>query len=235
LHGATVSSEAITEETDAGDACHVQIGTPFTEQKMMPATIALRDGNCLRARNDCGAAGLVSAAGELGETAGGVFLNLALVPLKCLGLEDWQIALSESQERCVHAVKPRKWREAQAIYRRYGLEATIIGVITGNGRFQMVYDEKLTNLFVATPLSGEVCLDVPFSYFDECPLPKLEVVQPPPRTRKVVFPKINLGNVAQMAERVVGHFDVCNQARAITQYDSTVQVMCTHILHFLVI
>jgi len=223
LHGATVSSGEITARTDTGDRCHVQIGNPFIEQKMMPATVALRDGKCLRAKNDCGAAGLISAVGELGETADGVLLNLALVLLKCAGLENWQIALSESQERCVHAVKPRKWLKAQAIYRRYGLEATIIGVITGNGRFQIVYDEKLKKLSVGAQLSGEICVDVPFSYFDECPLPRIEIVEPPRKTREDYFPEIGLDNISLMAQRVVGHFDVCNQAQATTQYDSTVQ------------
>lgn len=223
LHGATVSSGAITENTDTGDRCHVQIGNAFIEQKMMRAGVELRDNGCLRARNDYGAAGIVSAVGELGEDANGVLVNLARVLLKCAGLENWQIALSESQERFAHAVIPRKWRKAQAIYKKYGLEATIIGVFTGNGRFQIVYDEKSTEFSFSAPLSGEICLDVPFSYFDECPLPRLEVIAPPPKTEKVIFPEINLGNVAAMAEKVVGHFDVCNQARAITQYDATVQ------------
>jgi phosphoribosylformylglycinamidine (FGAM) synthase-like enzyme len=42
----------------------------------------------------------------MGESTGkgGVLANLALVPLGA-GLGNWQIALSESQERFLHAIK----------------------------------------------------------------------------------------------------------------------------------
>jgi len=223
IHGATVSSGEITEKTDTGDSCHVQIGNAYTEQKMMPSTMELLKIRCVRAKNDCGAAGIISAAGELGETANGILLNIALVLLKCLGLENWQIVISESQERGIDVIKRNKLRTAMAIYKKYDLEATVIGVITGNGRFQIVYDENLKKFDAATPLSGEICLDVPYAYFDELPMPKIEVVVPPPKTDKAVYPEINLSNVALMANKVVKHFDVCNQAWATTQYDSTVQ------------
>ncbi|MFH1236728.1 MAG: AIR synthase-related protein [Parcubacteria group bacterium] len=226
LHGATVSSGQMTEQTDCGDACHVQIGNPFPEQKMVMAAEELRDAGCVRKPNDFGAAGIPSAIGEMGEeTEGGsgVLVNLALVLLKCAGLENWQIALSESQERFALIIVRDKLAEAEAILRRHQLEFAVVGIVTCNGRFQMIYDPDATKLDPDMPLSGEVCLDVPYSYFDECPLPQLTIVEPPARTDSVKFPEITPDNVEDMATLVTGHFDGCNQSWATTQYDSTVQ------------
>ncbi|MFZ2984764.1 MAG: AIR synthase-related protein, partial [Candidatus Moraniibacteriota bacterium] len=228
LHGATISSGGITEHTDSGDKTHVQIGLPFTEQKMVRAGVALRDAGCCSARNDFGAAGIVSCFGEMGkgtDGVGGILVNLALVPLKCAGMANWQIALSESQERFGHAVKPEKWAEARAIYEQYGLEATVIGVFTKSQRFQMFYDAGVISV-PGMELSGEICLDVPYAFFDECPLPEV-VVQEPVRAMKSLlcpkYPKITPANVREMGLHVVGHFDVCDQSSAITQYDASVQ------------
>lgn len=229
IHGATISSSGITEFTDTGDSTHVQIGLPYIEQKMMRAGIELRDAGCCSCRNDFGAAGIVSAFGESGKLTdgvGGILINLALVPLKCVGLSNWQIALSESQERFAHAVKPEKLTKAMTIYKKYGLEATVIGIFTNNGRFQMIYDPECTEFHLNRPLPGEVCLDIPYDFLDECPLTKIDVVEPKPKCDDVSYPKINLENVMEMGLKVVGHFDVCDQSLATTQYDSTVQGIC---------
>lgn len=226
LHGATVSSGEITNLTDTGGTCHVQIGNPFPEQKMMMCIGELRDAGCIRRHNDFGAAGIVSAIGEMGEHAeggGGVLVNLVLVLLKCAGLENWQIALSESQERGGIIVIREKLAEAKAILCRHQLEFAVVGIITCNQRFQMIYDPEATELDPDMSLSGEICLDVPYSYFEECPLPRIKIIEPPPRADTVEFPVITLNNVEQMAVQVTGHFDACSQALATTQYDSTVQ------------
>jgi phosphoribosylformylglycinamidine (FGAM) synthase-like enzyme len=230
LHGATVSSGQMTEQTDSGDACHVQIGNPFPEQKMGVANEELRDAGCVRRGNDFGAAGIVSALAEMGEHAcdgiGGILINLALVLLKCAGLENWEIGLSESQERGGYIIVRDKLDEAIAILERYQLEYAIVGTVTGSGRFQMIYDPEATELDTDMPLTGEICIDVPYSFFDECPLPTLEIIEPPARTEEVNFPEITPDNVEEMVARVTGHFDVCDQSWATTQYDSTVQGHC---------
>jgi len=225
LHGATVSSGGMTEHTDSGDFTHVQIGLPYIEQMMMRAGLELRDKGCVRARNDFGALGIVSAFGEMGKNTdgvGGFICNLALVKLKCAGLSNWQIAISESQERFAHVIKPEKLKLAMKIYKKYGLEATPIGMFSNSGLFQMFFDRD--QVFSSEMrLSGEVCFDVPYSFFDECPLDKVEVQTPKPKTVQIDYPVIDRENVMEMGLRVVSHFDVCNQAAATTRYDSTVQ------------
>jgi phosphoribosylformylglycinamidine (FGAM) synthase-like enzyme len=227
LHGATVSSSGITDLTDTGDSTHVQIGLPFIEQLMMRAGLELRNAGCCSARNDFGALGIVSAFGETAKTteeySGGLLVNLALVPLKHMGLSNWQIATSESQERFAHVIKPEKEVEALAIYKKYGLQATCIGVFTGNGRLQMIHDPNQTEMRPDAELTGEICMDVPYEYFDECPLDQIEIREPERKLVDVVYPDINRNNVMEMGLKLVGHFDVCDQSYGVTQYDSTVQ------------
>lgn len=221
LHGATVSSGEMTEHVDTGDSCHVQIGNPYNEQLFMRAITALYKAGCLRAINDFGAAGIVSALGEMGEDTG-LFTNLAKVLLKCVGLANWQIFISESQERMAFAIIPEKLKQAMAIFAKYGIEAAQVGVFTNTGRFQVVYDPDAEGF--EPRLSGEVCLDVPFADSDRCPMMELEVIEPPSKGFKVAYhPDINDNNIEEMVALVTSHFDVCNQAPATIQYDSTVQ------------
>ncbi len=233
-HGGTVASGALSGFTESAAADHVQLGDPFTQQKMMRATIMIRDSDCVRARNDFGAGGFISAFGEMAEPkmlpwgtsyAGGLLLNFALPPLKCAGLPDKILAIGESQERFAFAVIPEKAREFVAICNLMELECTRVGVFTGNGRLQIIRDETVLEFTKDTPLSGEVLLDLPYKVFEDCPLSEVKVIEPPPKA-DVNFPSITTVNVEDMAAMVVGDFNNCNQARAQKQYDSTVQGIC---------
>lgn len=228
-HGATVSSGGLTEKTDIGDENHVQMGDTFPEQKLMRARLELRDADCLSAGNDFGAAGFTSFM-EIAEAtkrgpgyAGGIKLNFGLVPLKCAGLPDKIIAVGESQERFAHVVKPEKIEKAMAIYAKYELMATVVGIFTGNNRVQIFNDPEATELTVDMPLTGVVSMDVPYEMFDRCPLPTAKPVAPPAISSTIKFPVIEKGNVEDMAIKVVSSFGLANQTWATTQYDTSVQ------------
>lgn len=223
LHGATISSGEMHEKVDQGDSCHAQVGEAFTEQKMMAVVNDPRYIKCIRAHTDCGAAGLM-ALSELGEGVnkiGGILINLACVLLKCAGLEDWQIFVSESQERNVVAIIPNRLRLFKKICDDYKVEFIVVGIFTGNGNLQVIYDPDVTEFRLGMPLTGEICLDQPYSDFEDCPLPEIEVIEPQKRTQTIEVP-IDTNNVAQMAIKVVKHFDLCNQQSATIQYDASV-------------
>jgi phosphoribosylformylglycinamidine synthase len=233
-HGGTVASGTLSEHSDNAAADHVQLGDPFTQQKMMQATFMIRDKGCARARNDFGAGGFISAFGEMAEPkklpwgesyAGGLLLNFALPPLKCAGLPDKVLAIGESQERFAFAIIPEKVSEFVAICELMELECTRIGVFTGNRRLQIIRDEEVREFTKDTPLSGEILLDLPYEVFENCPLSEIEVIEPPRKDVPIFVPIIK-ENVEDMTVMVVGHFDNCNQSRARLQYDSTVQGIC---------
>ena len=109
IHGATFSSAELTD-THADEFSHaVQIGNAITEKKMADVILAARDRNLFTAVTDCGAGGLSSAIGEMGEDIGAT-VELEKVPLKYAGLRYDEIWISEAQERMVLAVPQGKRR-----------------------------------------------------------------------------------------------------------------------------
>src|SRR5205085_5007781 len=81
IHGATFSSAELTT-THADEFSHaVQIGNAITEKKMTDVVLEARDRGLYTAITDCGAGGLSSAVGEMGEKTG-AHVELEKVPLK---------------------------------------------------------------------------------------------------------------------------------------------------------
>ncbi len=168
IHGATFSSAELTDThaTEFGHA--VQIGNPITEKKVADFVLAARyaEGGCLfSAITDCGAGGLSSAVGEMGE-ATGARVHLDHVPLKYDGLSYDEIWISEAQERMVLAVPPSKVNALLKLARSEDVEATVIGTF-GEGdpdapRLVLEYNRE------------EVC-DLPMSLLhDGIPMPTRE-------------------------------------------------------------
>ena len=129
IHGATFSSAELTD-THADEFSHaVQIGNAITEKRCLDAMLGARDheSGCLyTAITDCGAGGLSSAVGEMGEAVGAI-VDLRDVPLKYAGLRYDEIWISEAQERMVLAVPPDNLDRFMEIMRQEEVEATIIG------------------------------------------------------------------------------------------------------------
>jgi len=140
LHGATMSSEGLDRGTVAGTS--VQIGAPITEKCVRDVLPLLRDAGLYHAITDCGAGGLCSAVGEMGETLG-VDVRLEKVPLKYQDLQPWEIWLSEAQERMVLAVPEASWASLHEMCRLFNVEATVIGSFRGDGLLRLYYTDRV--------------------------------------------------------------------------------------------
>ncbi|MEM7533660.1 MAG: AIR synthase-related protein, partial [Chloroflexota bacterium] len=90
---------------------------------------------------DCGAGGLSSSVGEMGEELG-VDIELTHVPLKYPGLTPWEIWLSEAQERLVLAVPPEKRERLQALADLWDVEMSVLGHFTGDRQLCVRYEDK---------------------------------------------------------------------------------------------
>jgi len=83
-----------------------------------------------------GAAGLTCSAVEMGAKGDlGVVLDLDKVPCREEGMSAYEMMLSESQERMLMVLKPEKEKEAEAIFRKWGLDFAIVGETTRGNRF----------------------------------------------------------------------------------------------------
>ena len=142
LRGATFSSMEMDHQTGEIAGSAVQIGHPIHEKQVLEAVLLARDEQLYTAITDCGAGGLSSAVGEMGKDLGAT-VHLDRVPLKYPGLRPWEIWLSEAQERMVLAVPPDNWPRLQALCVDLDVEATALGVFTGDGRLRIYYDEQL--------------------------------------------------------------------------------------------
>src|SRR6185503_4184269 len=91
---------------------------------------------CVIAIQDMGAAGLTCSAVEMGAKGDlGVRLDLDKVPCREAGMTPYEMMLSESQERMLMVLRPEKEAEAEAVFRKWGLDFAIVGETTPSRRF----------------------------------------------------------------------------------------------------
>ena len=126
IHGATFSSGELTSTHETEFSHAVQIGNAITEKKTLDTILQARDEGLYTAITDCGAGGLSSAVGEMGEDLGAE-VHLDRVPLKYAGLSYDEIWISEAQERMVLSVPQDKLERILHIFRSEGVEAIVIG------------------------------------------------------------------------------------------------------------
>jgi len=176
IHGVTASSSIYSETTPAG---HVQIGDPYTQKKEMDFLVEARDRGLIRFITDCGGGGLSSAVGESARFSGGVEVDLDRIPLKYDGLDQWEIWISESQERMVVAIHPDHEREFMALARRHAVEATVIGRYTESGHVHLKY-------------RGKTCAYVALDFFaSDFPQWEFEAEWTPPELRGLTEPVLS--------------------------------------------
>lgn len=208
LHGATFSSGELTSESEKVSSGSVQIGNPIVEKKMFDVLLKCRDLKLYRAITDCGAAGLASAVGEMGEKTG-VEANLEKVPLKYSGLSAWEIWLSEAQERMVLAVPPENVEKLIELCKSEDVEATDIGVFTDTGRLELFYQ-------------GQKVSDLDFSFIrDGLPQKAMIAVWHPEPITSLESNRLN--KLTSYLKKILSLPNVCSKELVIRCYDHEVQ------------
>jgi len=137
IHGVTAASETFSEHTPAG---HVQIGDPYTQKKMHDFLLQARDEGLIRFITDNGGGGLSSSVGESALFSNGCEIELEKVPLKYGGLDQWEIWVSESQERMTVAIHPDDCDRFLELSEKHAVESTVIGRYTDSGKLHITYN-----------------------------------------------------------------------------------------------
>ncbi len=148
--GATMAS-AEFDETIEEKRPTVQVGDPFTEKRLMEATLELMATGAVISIQDMGAAGLTCSAVEMGDKGGlGVKLNLEDVPQREVNMTAYEMMLSESQERMLMVLKPELETEARAVFEKWDLDFAIVGETIAEDRFLILHN-------------GDIKADLPLS------------------------------------------------------------------------
>ena len=118
----------------------VQVGDPFMEKLLVECCLELFAADLVEGIQDLGAAGVACATTELAAGGdGGMFVDMDAIPLRDPSLTPAEILMSESQERMMAVVKPERVEEFLAICRKWDVEATVIGEVTGDGMLTMTW------------------------------------------------------------------------------------------------
>ena len=148
--GATMASAEFDDSIEEKRPT-VQVGDPFTEKRLLEASLELMGSGAVISIQDMGAAGLTCSAVEMGDKGGlGIRLNLDAVPQREAHMTAYEMMLSESQERMLMVLKPEKEAEARAIFEKWDLDFAIVGETIPEDRFLIL-------------LGNEVKADLPLS------------------------------------------------------------------------
>ncbi|PBB94315.1 phosphoribosylformylglycinamidine synthase II [Mesorhizobium sp. WSM3864] len=145
--GATMASAEFDDKIEEKRPT-VQVGDPFTEKCLLEACLELMASGAVIAIQDMGAAGLTCSAVEMGAKGDlGIELDLDKVPVREERMSAYEMMLSESQERMLMVLRPEKEEEAEAIFRKWGLDFAIVGTTTDDLRFRVLHHgDEVANL-----------------------------------------------------------------------------------------
>lgn len=207
IHGATMASAEFDDSSEEKRPT-VQVGDPFAEKLLLEACLELMKTGSVIAIQDMGAAGLTCSAVEMGAKGNlGVELHLEKVPCREEGMTAYEMMLSESQERMLMVLDPEKEAQAEAIFRKWGLDFAIVGYTTDTLRFVVKHH-------------GKVMADLPIKELgDEAPLYDRPHVPTPAK------PVLEAGALASPVSnreallKLVGSSELCSKRWVWEQYD----------------
>jgi phosphoribosylformylglycinamidine synthase subunit PurSL len=209
IHGVTASSEVFSEHTPAG---HVQIGDPYTQKKMHDFLLEARDEGLIRFITDNGGGGLSSSVGESARFSNGCEIELEKVPLKYEGLDQWEIWVSESQERMTVAVAPEDLGRFMDLSAKHAVESTVIGRYTDSGALHITYE--------GTPCA-HVDLDLLRSGFPQW---QFDAHWKPPEARGLIEPVLGPPrDYETLLTDLLARPNIASKEWIIRQYDHEVQ------------
>ncbi len=209
IHGVTAASETYSEHTPAG---HVQIGDPYTQKKMHDFLMEARDEGLITFITDNGGGGLSSSIGESARFSKGCHVDLGKVPLKYDGLDQWEIWISESQERMTIAVKPDHLDRFMALSEKHAVESTVIGEYNDSGYLRLDYD-------------GRTCAYVQMDFLEsDFPQWEFDAEWTPPEWRGLTEPVLTEPREhGALLKTMLSSPNICARNWIARQYDHEVQ------------
>ncbi|MBI2044862.1 phosphoribosylformylglycinamidine synthase subunit PurL [Candidatus Pacearchaeota archaeon] len=139
-------AEMASSNLEILDASKVQNPDPYLEKLLLEACCELSEKKLVEGMQDMGAAGLLCSTTEVAlrgqKKTGrniGTKIDLLKIPLKSKGMSPEEILLSESQERMLIVGKKEFRNQILNIFKKWDLEAEIIGEVTEDGKYTLSY------------------------------------------------------------------------------------------------
>jgi len=210
IHGASMASAEFTEESKQKRP-NVQVGDPFMEKLLLEACLDAMATGAVAGIQDMGAAGLTCSTCEMGSRAGtGIDFDLAHVPQREIGMTPYEIMLSESQERMLLVAHAGRENEVLDVFKRWGLDAVIIGRVTGDGMLRVRNHDAIVAEIPSRQLA------------DEAPLYNRPYTEPL-RTAPVAAPAFVSNDLTGDLLTLAASGDLCDKSWIWEQYDYTVR------------
>jgi phosphoribosylformylglycinamidine synthase subunit PurSL len=204
IHGATFSSEALHEESPVSA---VQIGDPFTQKRLSDFVLEARDLNLITGITDNGAGGLSSSVGEMAELTGGATIEIDHVPTKYPGLSDWEIVVSESQERMT--ISTDNFERLKEVALKHRVEVSAIGNFSKSDKFEITRSGRLV-----------ASLDLNFLHKG---VPVLHLKGEWKPFNRPSHGGVKAQDLNAILLKLLAHPNICNREVVIRQYDHEVQ------------
>ncbi len=220
MHGVTFASEELSEASEEKRPA-VQVGDPFMEKLLLEACLELIDSGDIVGIQDLGGAGLTCATSEMASRAGtGLDVELDRVPCREEGMTPYEIMISESQERMLMVVEPAKEKKVHEVFKRWGLNATTIGHVTGDGILRI-------------RMGGQIVVEVPArSLAEDAPVYCPEFREPEYLKKAGALELEKIADVADAGEvllKLLASPNVASKEWVWRQYDHMVRT-CTVVL-----
>jgi phosphoribosylformylglycinamidine synthase len=156
IHGASLLASAEFTEESQQKRPNVQVGDPFMEKLLLEACLEAMKTGAVVAIQDMGAAGLTCSTCEMASRgATGIEIDLAKVPQRETGMSPYEIMLSESQERMLLVAERGREQEVLAVFKKWGLDATVVGEVKDGGLLVVKNHGKVVAQIPAHPLAEE--------------------------------------------------------------------------------
>lgn len=143
MGGAAFASKELSDEK-AEDKISIQIANPFMKKKLMEACLEIFGKKLVVSCQDCGAAGILSSTSEVAYKSNcGVEIDLNKIHLGDNAIKDFEIMLSETQERMLFVVEEEKIQEISQILKKFSLEYSIIGKTINEQKYLVKNKENI--------------------------------------------------------------------------------------------
>lgn len=200
--GATGSSKEHTEESLQTCGSEVQKGNPVEERKLQRLFRNPEFSKRIKRCNDFGAGGVCVAIGEIAK---GLRINLDTVPVKYMGLDATELAISESQERMAIAIAKEDLDEMITLANKENLNAVCVAEVTAEEQLVMTW-------------RGKEVVHIDRNFLDSAGVTQQ-------RTAKVAAPTLEMGTVSLSKESILANLKDLNvglQKGLGMQFDGTI-------------